>query len=153
MSDAERSGGHENQNRHYDWKEFGSYRDDRSGIQLIMRKGGGTFCPRIGFIHTKTGEFTSFGRITPDYNKDLSAVEAIDYIIEGLQRLRDQVNPAVRTQMLEDQRAFKERKAKQSNTPRPHNFNTPVIRQTGKTARKRAAARSAAPQPTAKSPA
>jgi hypothetical protein len=98
-----------------DWAAFGTYKDEKTGIQFVLQKKGSSFSPRVGFIHKKTNDFASYGRIIPDFKvADLRKVNFIGYIIEGLLAIQDQANAEIAEAAEKDREVFLQRQAMQA---------------------------------------
>lgn len=79
-----------------EWSTVKTYKDEKTGIQVRVQKNdheAPAFSLAIGFTHKQRQEYTPFSRHVMPYHKpELNDVKILDFVIEGLQALRDQVN-------------------------------------------------------------
>lgn len=112
MSDEDRPPGREKASS---WKLFSTHYDAESGVQLTIDKGGCTYSPRIRFEHKKNGTFSSYGRVTPDFKENLDEFHPLRAIVDGLLRIIDEAEPALRAEAKKDQEAFLKRRDRSSS--------------------------------------
>lgn len=93
------------------WRQFATYFDPESGLQLTIDKGGSTFSPRIRFEHKKNGTISSYGRITPDFESNLDEFHPLRSLAEGLERLVERAEKDLVAEAKRDQEAFLKRHA------------------------------------------
>ncbi len=102
-------------------KDFKTYVHKETGTQLHIQKSGGIFSFRAGVTHSKTGEFTTSGRIIPDYEGDLETFKDLHAFVEGINTLYKDAVADLSVQAKKERIAFNERKRRREerqNSPR-----------------------------------